>query len=580
MPKTGRRRRRAPRATGSPASKTRAAVERRDGAARQPAGNPRDLLARICDTPHLARVVPQLPAQLLHGVIQRVGLEDCGELLALATTEQLSAVFDLDLWRIDRPGVERFDASRFCIWLEVLADSSVVAAAHRLAELDADLVIAGLAPQIAVFDSGVFEPSAEGDDDIEITPARERHLHREIGGYTVVARRTDSWDAVIAVLIALSEERPDTFHRVMAGCRRLSNSKPEVDGLDDLLMDSEQGLFDLGIDRESRREHQGYVTPPQASAFLASSRQLRLEQGGQPQVSPIFAAYLRNAAWSDESAPHLESRSAREASDPITSGAQDAAVAAVVSVLHEAGVRPKPPLALLSESDEAPMRFPRLTDHMQSAGDRDAASLRSQELGFLANVLLAGCPVQARSMTQKEAFEAAAATCNLGLENWPPQWLPRSQPDPAAAVPTTMLPEDFLAGQDLVTVFQVGWAVLHRNVSMFAAERLLGTLATLQCTDREVQFDLFVLRRELTRHWQEGEPWRSRNALDVIAMLDMPAWAALAGLIGELPVMLANVGAPSRARSVSPSAFEFISENGQIAAVRAFMESLPDVLSR
>ena len=69
----------------------------------QPAGNPRDLLARICDTPHLARAVAQLPAQLLHGVIQRVGLEDCGELLALATTEQLSAVFDLDLWRLDRP---------------------------------------------------------------------------------------------------------------------------------------------------------------------------------------------------------------------------------------------------------------------------------------------------------------------------------------------------------------------------------------------------------------------------------------------------------------------------------------------
>src|SRR5688500_19473014 len=57
---------------------------------------PYTTLFRSCDTPHLARVVPQLPAQLLHGVIQRVGLEDCGELLALATTEQLSAVFDLD----------------------------------------------------------------------------------------------------------------------------------------------------------------------------------------------------------------------------------------------------------------------------------------------------------------------------------------------------------------------------------------------------------------------------------------------------------------------------------------------------
>lgn len=60
-------------------------------------------------------------------MIQRCGLEDCGELLALATTEQLSAVFDLDLWRTDRHGEELFDASRFCSWLEVLADLGAAA---------------------------------------------------------------------------------------------------------------------------------------------------------------------------------------------------------------------------------------------------------------------------------------------------------------------------------------------------------------------------------------------------------------------------------------------------------------------
>ena len=43
----------------------------------------RRLLDRILATPQLARVVSQLHPQLLHGVIQRWGLEDCGELLAL-----------------------------------------------------------------------------------------------------------------------------------------------------------------------------------------------------------------------------------------------------------------------------------------------------------------------------------------------------------------------------------------------------------------------------------------------------------------------------------------------------------------
>jgi hypothetical protein len=84
----------------------------------------------------------------------------------------------------------------------------------------------------------------------------------------------------------------------------------------------------------------------------------------------------------------------------------------------------------------------------------------------------------------------------------------------------------------------------------------------------------------MTRHWQAGEPWRARDALDVIAILDMPAWAALLGLIDECPVMHAGIGASrgSRTLAVSASAFEFISENSQIASVREFMHSLPDTL--
>jgi hypothetical protein len=47
----------------------------------------------------------------------------------------------------------------------------------------------------------------------------------------------------------------------MRGCRRLSNSDWELDGLDDLLPDSQQVLFDLSVVREGRREAKGYVTP-------------------------------------------------------------------------------------------------------------------------------------------------------------------------------------------------------------------------------------------------------------------------------------------------------------------------------
>lgn len=109
-----------------------------------------------------------------------------------------------------------------------------------------------------------------------------------------------------------------------------------------------------------------------------------------------------------------------------------------------------------------------------------------------------------------------------------------------------------------------------------------AVLDSLQCSDRDVQLGLNALRRALTKQTQAGVPWHARHALDVIAILDMPAWAALLALLDECPVMLANVSAsgPARPLSISMSAFAFISDNTQIASVHAFMSSLPDTLAQ
>ena len=53
----------------------------------------RALLERILDVPQLARIVPHLQPEVLHRVIQTCGLEDCGELVALATPTQLAGVY-------------------------------------------------------------------------------------------------------------------------------------------------------------------------------------------------------------------------------------------------------------------------------------------------------------------------------------------------------------------------------------------------------------------------------------------------------------------------------------------------------
>jgi len=510
----------------------------------------RGLLDRMLSTSDVALVVPRLSPEVLHRVVQRCGLEDCGELLALATPEQLAGVLDIDVWRANQPGRdEQFDADRFGVWIETLVESGAAAAAGIVARMDVELVTAALAHHARVFDPAAVATSMPANG-----------LSCEVGGYLIVAARTDSWDAIVAMLTSLDAGHPDCFHRVMRGCRRLSNSVPEIDGLDDLLTDREQASLDLAVHRESRREQLGYVTPAQARAFLRMSRELRLGHDTPPTESPVARAYFRA----------IERTETAESN----SGPAVTAVGEVLDVLLEAGVLPQPPRGLLEGTRGEAPRNARIERHVQFLRETDhlAYSTRTQELAYLANAIVAGCSLQARPFTAQEASDAAIATCNLGLENWPPHWLP-----PASRLG---LPDDLLVGHDLVAVFQVGWTVLHEQVCMYAAEHLVRILAALRCDDRETQAGLDALRTEMAAQWQAGTPWGARDALDVITTLDMPAWAALLGLIDECPVIHAGMAAARdpRMRAVSPTAFEFISENGQIASVREFMHTLPDTL--
>src|SRR5215813_4624117 len=207
------------------------------GPARRESQEHRTVLNRILSTPYLEHVVPRLQPELLHRVIQSCGLEDCGELVVLATPEQLTRIFDLDLWRSAQPGMdEQFDADRFGVWLEVLADFGASMAAQKLTEMDADLVIVGLAQHARVFDIAVVTPYRTTDG-VESTGTREpdHGLACEVGGYRLFAKRTDSWEAIVAILTSLDAEHPDYFHQVMRGCRALSNSGREPDGLHDVL---------------------------------------------------------------------------------------------------------------------------------------------------------------------------------------------------------------------------------------------------------------------------------------------------------------------------------------------------------
>ena len=295
-------------------------ITNRDTAPRD-GGSVEHRLARLLDTPFLARVVPHLPPETLHQLIRYRGLEACGELVTSATPAQLTSLLDLDLWRPARPGRDgQFDVDRFGEWLEVLVDTGDSVAARTVAALDTNVVVAGLSRYVRVFDPGIFEPIAQSDDEPtdrheamrEGGCRRAKHessgdrLECEVGGYMVRARRTDAWDAIVTLLVALETEHDNYFHAVMQGCRRLSNSMPEIDGLDDLLVAPEQHLNDVAIERERRRSQQGYATPADARAFLQMARQPKHTRSGASatasmKANSIVAAYFRAADEAPES---------------------------------------------------------------------------------------------------------------------------------------------------------------------------------------------------------------------------------------------------------------------------------------
>lgn len=451
----------------------------------------------------LARAVQQLPPEELHRLIKTRGLLASGDLIAVATPQQLQRVLDLDLWRPARPGMDPvLDPNRFAEWVEMLVESDAATALQTLANMDDSLVTAAIAQHVRVFDRASVP---------DVNPA-----DCEVGGYVVEARRGDTWSTIVRLLQCLANEGPGYFHRVMRGCVSLSNSTPEVDGLHDLLTDSEQRMFDLATARAERQEQQGYVTAADARAFLQAARELRLGGHTAPSTSPVAQAYFRAIEWTAPPEP----------------------------VGGDLTTRPQSQLA----APGAASRFARLRTFMEFGAG-------TEELAFLANAIAAGCAVQMRPLTPLEASEAAAAVCNLGLENWPVAWRQES----------------------LIGVFQVGWSVLYKDVCMHAAEGLIHAAAESRTSDREIKAGLRTLRFNLARHWRAGVPWRAREALDVILLLDQPAWAALLALIAELPVMHAGVRTTrgSAARAVDSGAFEFISENRQIDVIRDFVQELP-----
>lgn len=375
----------------------------------------RRVLTSLLERPDLTRFVADLPPPTFAALVREVGVEDAGELVAFATTEQLVQAFDESLFRSERAGErEDFDAAAFATWLDVLLEAGEQRAAQRLSELDEDFVVHALSSLVLVLEvDGLRERMLEGDsDDVwQLEKAMESALMEELDGYLLVARRPEGWDAVLTLILALDRDQRRWVERILDRLALLASSYlDDLEELSSVLSDSESLAEDVEAAREQRRSEQGYVEPRAARAFLELAFAPLKRATGAAVLDardPLTSAYFREL----RPAPALRGPRAGHTA-PTTMAHTTMSDTPKAQIVHLLESRVRPPLAALAHDDTT---FP-LMGVLRELRESEPAvfDIRQEELAYLVNILLAAVDVGDRRMRPAEAAEAALVTVYFG----------------------------------------------------------------------------------------------------------------------------------------------------------------------
>jgi hypothetical protein len=370
--------------------------------------SPSALLARLINAPDLVEQVRALPNPVFAAVVRRLGVEDAGELVAMATTEQLVAAFDEDLFVNDKAGGrEQFSVTRFIAWLEVILEAGDEAAANRVTELSQDFVVHALSSIMLVFDVDSLaerlrssDPAAEAAD-----RALENTYAEQIDQYLLVSRVETGWDAAFALVVALDRMHRDILVQILDRCVAVASGyMDDLAALSDVLSSVESLADDIEGDRQARRARLGYVDPLDAKSFLALARVAPGEQS-DPERDAISRDYIR------------EIREVRDATDQPTAvplALDRGESASLRQQLMNAGmdVQTAP---LLSDEDSVDEAQPIVVALQSLANDSPTCfDERMRELAYLANVMLAGATLDGKRLRPADASNASLQTVAFG----------------------------------------------------------------------------------------------------------------------------------------------------------------------
>lgn len=369
----------------------------------------RSLLNSLIELPDLARTIQALPAQTFASLVRKVGVEDAGELVALATTEQLVQAFDEDLFVSDHAGErESLDVGGFVVWLEVLLEAGDEVAADRVAEFDEDFVAHALGGVILVIEEDALrERLDDGDEDEarQVDKSLESALTEDIDGYMLVAKQHDGWDAVLALVLALDRSHRALLVRLLDRLARMgSRYLDDLEELSTVLSEGESLAEDVEAAREERRSKQGYVEARAARAFLSLARKSPVAEGRPNERDPLTRAYFRDVER-NRTAPTLA---------PAAQEALHALPPAVLRELDDMGSDGGRPA--LPGSSAKPTTVEAFTGALRDLQQDEPVVFgeRMEEFAYLANVLVAGHERNGSRLRPKEAADAVIATVCLG----------------------------------------------------------------------------------------------------------------------------------------------------------------------
>ena len=399
---------------------------------RQQAPAATQLLMRILDRPGLVAAVRDLPGAVLGKLIDRIGLEDAGELVALASTAQIERILDDDLWRADRPGGdETFRPERFALWLRVMLDAGDDHLVQRLCKLPPELVALAVHRLVLVLDIDVLEEMVRpGDEEAErIAHALDDAAFEEWEELRVIAREPDAWDDVWNALMALDRDHHDRLRAILERCCEMSREYISGQGgLFQVLTADEMLESDVAAARDDRRVSEGFISPADARAFLELAR--RGDGTGGGARDPITRAYFRGLATPAPPAAKGDELPGREAA----SARELAALSREAEVIAPDAVRPLAALPAMPQSNPEPAHVvaPLFEQAMRDLREHDLErfSARVREVGYLVNVWIAGGAPGGRRPRPTEAMELVLKTCEAGMR----ARLPTGRPTPERAL--------------------------------------------------------------------------------------------------------------------------------------------------